>query len=209
MIVERLLNISGEDSLTIDRKYLPPVTLKLSVRLVVCSNELPQFNDASGALAHRMIVLRMARTFLGQEDLGLLDRLKAELPGILRWSAEGWAKLRDRGHFDPPETSGDSIREMREIGSPVQAFVGECCILGADESISRPALYKAYADWSKARGSESVENESVFGRNLKAVCSELKASQKTMAGRKIRVHVGIGLRPDLQTQEIANGSDCH
>lgn len=54
IVVERLLSISGEDAITIDRKNLPLVTCKLPTRLMIISNELPRVNDTSGALVPRL-----------------------------------------------------------------------------------------------------------------------------------------------------------
>ena len=50
VVVERLLSISGEDSLTIDRKYKEPWTGRLPTRFLVLTNELPKLTDSSGAL---------------------------------------------------------------------------------------------------------------------------------------------------------------
>jgi putative DNA primase/helicase len=104
VVVERLLSISGEDAQTVDRKYAEPVTCKLPCRLMIFSNELPRLVDASGALAGRMILLRLVRSFYGSEDPGLTERLLAERPGILLWAIEGWRRLRERGHFLQPES---------------------------------------------------------------------------------------------------------
>ena len=41
VVVERLLSISGEDTLTVNRKYRDQWTGKLPARLMLCSNELP------------------------------------------------------------------------------------------------------------------------------------------------------------------------
>ena len=43
IVVERLLTLSGEDSLTIDRKYREPWTGRLPARLVLMTNELPRW----------------------------------------------------------------------------------------------------------------------------------------------------------------------
>jgi putative DNA primase/helicase len=59
IIAERLLSISGEDSLTIDRKYRDPWTGRLSARFLILSNELPRLADVSGALASRFVLLTM------------------------------------------------------------------------------------------------------------------------------------------------------
>ena len=45
VVVERLLSISGEDALTINRKYQVQWTGKLPTRLHVLSNELPKLGD--------------------------------------------------------------------------------------------------------------------------------------------------------------------
>ena len=47
-VVERLLSITGEDMLTVDRKFRDPWSGKLPTRFVVLSNELPRFKDSSG-----------------------------------------------------------------------------------------------------------------------------------------------------------------
>ena len=88
-VVERLLCISGEDTLTVDRKHTTSVTMKLPTRFMFLTNEFPRLNDASGALAGRFVILRLTQSFYGKEDTGLTDRLLNELPGILNWAIEG------------------------------------------------------------------------------------------------------------------------
>jgi putative DNA primase/helicase len=66
VVVERLLCISGEDTLTVDRKFLGSVTMKLPTRFIFLTNELPRMNDASGALAGRFVILRLTKSFYGR-----------------------------------------------------------------------------------------------------------------------------------------------
>jgi putative DNA primase/helicase len=93
VIAERLLAISGEDALTIDRKFRAAWTGRLQTRFVVLTNELPRLADASGAIASLFIVLALTASFYGREDHGLTDRLSTELPGILNWAIAGWGRL--------------------------------------------------------------------------------------------------------------------
>lgn len=79
-VVERLLCISGEDTVTVDRKHMISTTLKLKTRSYFLSNELPRFQDSSGALPGRFEILAMTQSFYGKEDIGLTDRLLVELP---------------------------------------------------------------------------------------------------------------------------------
>ena len=102
-IVERLLSISGEDALTVDRKILESITCKLKTRIMLLTNELPRLLDSSGAFASRLIVLQLRESFYGREDHELIDKLLAELPGILVWAIEGWYRLHQRRRFLQPD----------------------------------------------------------------------------------------------------------
>lgn len=65
--VEELLKISGEDVVSIDRKFRSAWRGTLSARFVLLSNEMPRFSDSSGALANRLIPLTTKQSFLGRE----------------------------------------------------------------------------------------------------------------------------------------------
>ena len=130
-VVERLLCISEEDALTIDRKHMTSVTMKLPTRFTFLTNELPRFTDSSGALAGRFLILQMNRSFYGQEDPNLSARLLDEIPGILHWAIDGWKRLRKRGHFVQPSSVEEAIQELEDLSSPVGAFVREKCMFGS------------------------------------------------------------------------------
>ncbi len=134
---------SAVSTLTVDRKHLPSVTMRLPVRFMFLTNELPRLSDASGALAGRFVVLTLGKTFYGREDIGLTDRLLRELPGILLWALEGWLRLRQRGRFVQPSSMEDAIRNMEDLSSPVGAFVRERCDVGAGLRVWVDDLYNA------------------------------------------------------------------
>ena len=68
-----------------------------------------------------MLVMRVS--FYGREDLSLKEKLRPELAGILNWALDGLDCLRDRGHFELPSSSLESIRQLEDLGSPVSAFL--------------------------------------------------------------------------------------
>lgn len=88
-VVERLLTISGEDTIDIDRKYREVWTGKLPTRLVILSNELPHFGDSSGVIARRFVLLNMTVSWLGRKtppsSTGSLPRCPASSTG--HWKA--------------------------------------------------------------------------------------------------------------------------
>jgi putative DNA primase/helicase len=194
-VAERLLSISGEDAQTIDRKFLPPVTVKLAARFMLLTNELPKLNDSSGALPGRMILLQLARSWYGKEDTTLTDRLLAELPGILLWAIAGWQRLRDRGHFLQPDAGKAMVRELADLASPVGAFVRERCVVGPGCQVERSALFGAWQRWCQEQGRDHAGDSATFGRNLRAAVPSLgNAQPRTDAGERVRVYEGIRLK---------------
>jgi putative DNA primase/helicase len=195
-VAERLLTITGEGLIDVDRKHLPAVPgAKLGTRFVVISNELPKFGDASGALVGRMIVLRFTRSFFGHEDHGLKDRLMEELPGIMLWAIEGWKTLRTRGRFVQPARGQEMVDELHDLSSPVGAFVREKCITGPGLSVGIAELFEEWKRWCEAAGKQQAGTVNGFGRDLRAVISELEVKQpRGDDGRQVRRYYGVALR---------------
>src|SRR5262249_60214323 len=57
VITERLLSISGEDALSIPRKFLPDWNGKLPTRFTLMTNEMPPIQGSSSRLASRFFIL--------------------------------------------------------------------------------------------------------------------------------------------------------
>ncbi len=181
-VVERLLCVSGEDALTIDRKHKAPVTMKLSTRFMFMTNELPRFGDASNALTGRFLILRMTKSFYGQEDKGLTEKLLAELPGILNWAIDGWKRLRARGYFVQPPAAEEAIRELEDLASPVGAFVRDKCDLVPGARTYVDTIYAAYKAYIEGEGWHTPATKAVFGRDLVAVAPSLKRRRNKSFG---------------------------
>ncbi len=192
-ITERLLSISGEDGITIDRKFLPGWTGRLPTRFLILTNELPRLADASGALASRFIVLTLQQSFYGKEDLGLTERLLAELPGIFNWCIEGWQRLQERGYFQPPASSKDAIDELYDLGSPVGAFIRECCNVGPGRTVECGVLFGRWKEWCSEQGRSRPGTLQTFGRDLRAAVPGLKTAQVRTKKGRTRYYEGIGL----------------
>jgi putative DNA primase/helicase len=194
IVIERLLSISGEDAQTIDRKYLDPVTEKLATRLVIMTNELPKLQDASGALAGRMILLPLTESFYGREDPSLTDKLLMELPSILLWAVAGWKQLRDRGHFVQPAAGLQLLRELEDLTSLIGAFVRECCDVRPDAKIPVQELFTAWGVWCVKKGRKDGGLEQQFGRDLRTVVPKLIVRQPRGEEGRQRVYEGVTIK---------------
>jgi putative DNA primase/helicase len=194
MILERILAITGEDALTIDRKNREPLTTKLPTRLMLISNELPKLSDASCALVSRMIVLKTDKSWLGSEDKTLENRLLTELPGILLWAIEGLKRLRQDGRFAQPSTGQDALDQMAELSSPIMSFVNQCCNLDPSKQVTKRDLYKSWKLWCEEHG-YAVTNEATMGKHLLAAFPQIQTTRSSQ-GDRFWMYKGIEVRPD-------------
>jgi putative DNA primase/helicase len=192
-VLERLLAISGEDALDIDRKNRQQVTMKLPTRFMILTNELPKIVDASGALASRFVPLRLTQSWFDKEKPRLIESLRLELPGILNWAVDGLKRLKARGHFVRPAAAAEDLAELSELSSPIRAFVNEECVLGSAERVVKGDLYGAWKQWAEEHG-YSVGNEGVFGRNLRAAFTEITTSGREGSGSRSWLYGGIALK---------------
>ncbi|MGK3106256.1 phage/plasmid primase, P4 family [Streptomyces sp. WAC05858] len=193
-VVERLLTISGDDTIDVDRKYREQWTGKLPSRLMILSNELPHFGDSSGVIANRFVLLSMRLSWLGKEDPTLTDRLTAEMPGILNWALEGLARLQRTGRLTEPVSSREAVTTMRDTASPTSAFVRERCTTGPTCSVPVDALWTIWRDWAEDNGVRPGTKQ-VLGRNLLSVVPQLHRTRpRDPYGRQVATYSGITLK---------------
>jgi putative DNA primase/helicase len=192
--VERLLSISGEDLITINRKYREQWTGKLPTRFVICSNELPRLADAAAAIAGRFVTLQLERSWLGREDLTLERELEAEMAGILNWALAGLRALDAQGAFTRPTSTDEAYTTLQDLASPVTAFIRDACVTGAEHEIAVDDLWRAWREWAEDNG-VTRDTKAGLGRNLRAAIPSLRRGHR--GGRdehRIPVYKGISLR---------------
>jgi putative DNA primase/helicase len=197
-VVERLLSVSGEDTLTVNRKYREQWTGKLPSRIMLCSNELPQLGDASAAIVGRFETLLLTESWLGKEDRELELALREELPGILNWSLAGLDRLvRQQGRFTKTPGASEVLVALQDLASPVGAFVRDRCVRQANHEVAVDILYNAWKTWSEDNG-HARRTKQVFGRDLRAVVPGLRVTRVGGhdSAQRARAYQGIGLRDE-------------
>ncbi|MEU3514165.1 phage/plasmid primase, P4 family [Streptomyces sp. NPDC006654] len=192
-VIERLLTISGEDTIDIDRKYREAWTGRLPTRLMILSNELPHFGDASGVIARRFVVLNMTVSWLGKEDTTLTDRLAAEMPGILNWSLDGLARLQRTGRITEPKCSREAVTTMQDTASPTSAFIRERCTTGPTASVPVDTLWNVWREWAEDNNVRPGTKQ-IFGRNLLSVVPQLTLTRPRDGESRVRTYTGLALR---------------
>ena len=82
---------------------------------------------------------------------------------------------------------------MRDLASPVAAFVRAQCETGAGKVITVDAIYSAFKAWCDDNGHKKPTKQT-FGRNLRAACPQIKIERPRDGEDRVRTYVGIALR---------------
>jgi len=194
LVLERLLSISGEDSILIDRKFGAPASCRLTTRLMITANEVPRFTDASDALSSRYVMLSIQTHFFGREDPMLRYRFYEELPGILQWAILGWESLMQRGKFVVPARSASIIEDTEELANPVGAFYDECVMDTPGAEVLLETFFDAWKKWCKDNGRDYPGTVQNFVRDLRTSNPRVKTIRKSYCGRRTRFVQDIALR---------------
>ena len=169
IIAENLKRITGEDAIPIPQKYHRDWEGILHTRVIVFSNEMLHFQDASGALPARFVAIIMRESFEeDRQDKMLTDKLLAERPGIFNLALDALDNLRARGwEFIQPKTGEGMLEELKDLSAVVRVFVKDRCELGASFEILEGKLYFSYRGWCGLHG-HFPTNEETFSTKLRA-----------------------------------------
>jgi putative DNA primase/helicase len=206
VIAERLLAISGEDSVDIQRKYKSNVTsMKLPVRFMLFANHMPTLNDTSSAIVPRCIILETQRSFVGREDTTLTEKLLEELPGILNWAIAGRESYlcSPTRKIQQPESGKSALVQWNRETSPVASFIDDCCIVAANGSVEVNTLFAAWNEWRADYDIGAASDIRRFSKLVHDVNPAFKTSRPRVNGERCRVIMNLALRKVRKSDELS------
>lgn len=189
---EVLLNISSNDSVTINPKHKDEISVRLDTRLIMSCNEFPAFMDGADALSNRMMPLVFNKSFAGKEDPNLSRKLIREIAGIFNWAVKGLLHLAADGKFIVPVTSMDKQDEMKERQNPVGYFVTHFLAKAKEEArVSKNEMYDAYVSFAHAAGHKLILDKRWFGRALKDNAEWIKDGRLKVNEGRDKCYLGV------------------
>ena len=201
--LETLLNIVGNDCVNTEQKFKDVVVdTRLHCRFTIASNEMPDFSDHSGAFKRRLLLLEYRRSFEGREDRSLPGKFQEERDGIAVWALEGLRRLRSQGQFTIPASMEAVLTDWHHTASPVPAFVEECIVVAAGESLGKRELFEAFTQWTTENGLAPGAYKYFTKRVLDRLPGTVKATSEMRMGRKVSVYDGITLVPWAMKQYL-------
>ena len=166
-VVGAIKAITGGGEVEVNRKHIKNVSLRLPGKIVMQGNSPFTLADNSGALMARYIPLRLTKSFVGREDLSLPAKLKSEYPGIFLWCLEGLRSLYEAGRFTLCESTESELEQTRDLATPLQTFIEDCCAVDATQAVHCKSLYRIFEQWLAEEDAPLTWNDKQFGIELR------------------------------------------
>lgn len=189
---EVLLNISGNDFVSVNPKNKDEVSMRLPSRLVMSANEQPRFADGMDALANRYLILPFNKSFAGKEDPRLAEKLMEEMPGIFNRALKGLIDLGATGYFVEPKASQPKREESMMLQNPEAYFSKKFLIHTSDKEV-RVAIkdvYDAYCTFCHEIDKRPVDKK-WFGRRLSEVVDDLRVGRMKKEEGRDKAYMGV------------------
>jgi len=195
VMLDRLLRISGDDLVEVNRKYKDPLpNVKMKIRFLIVSNELPNFRDPAMANVARYRIIKAKRVIPEEDrDPKLSKKITAsELPGLLNLALEGRRRLYARGRFLQPSSAKDLIEMSENIANPKKAFIEERYDLVPNHHERKDDVFECWKEWAMDQNLQ-VGSKEYFSRDLLAAFPNEIEKSRPKDG-KYRIHTFKGIQ---------------
>lgn len=169
--IDLLKSLTSGDVVSARALYGAPFNLRPTTALWIGSNSLPRVADFK-AIKRRVALIEFTREIpVERQDRHLIEKLKAELPGILNMILDAFAAVLKRGGiFTEPDTTKEVFELWEESSDDLTGFINECCVLGDEYRVSSGELYEAYVAWAKRGNVQFPIPANRLAMKLKEVC---------------------------------------
>lgn len=149
-------DLVGEDKIKARRMHQDFWEFTPTHKLFICGNHKPVITGTDHGIWRRIRLVPWNVTIPPEEkDRGLLDKLRAELSGILAWAVRGCLAWQRDGLGEPSEV-GEATEAYREESNPLAEFLASRCTFEPGAKMSRRALRAAYEVWARENGAEPI-----------------------------------------------------
>ena len=161
-------------------------------KLVLMTNHLPVIGETTHAAWRRLRLVPFAVTIPdNKQDRHLIDKLKADWPGILAWAVRGCLEWQKAG-LQTPEAVQNVTNTYREDSNPLADFVAECCLLTPNATVSRSDIFDAYQKWAERNHDRNPLERTALFERLRGL-SGVSDDRRRQGGKPTRGFSGIGL----------------
>ena len=128
-------------------------------KLVIRGNHKPVLTGTDEGIWRRLRLVPFAVTIPpDQQDRQLVQNMRAELPGILRWAVHGCLEWQQDG-LKPPAIITDAVLQYREESDTLGHFISERCQERKLGQITSSAFFSAYKSYAEEAGERWIPSK--------------------------------------------------
>lgn len=132
---------------------------------IIATNHRPVVRGNDYGIWRRLRLIPFNVTITPErQDKRLTEKLRAELPGILRWLVEGCLEWQRGGLREPPVVLA-ATESYRVESDTITTWLDECCEMHPDADRKAGEAYHAYSDWCKDNNEIPLSNRR-FGEKI-------------------------------------------
>jgi putative DNA primase/helicase len=187
--------LTGGDPITARFLFAEYFTYVPTFKLFLACNHKPVIRGTDHAIWRRIHLVPFTVTIpADQQDKNLLDKLKAELPGILAWAVQGSVLWQQQG-LAPPRAVTEQTKEYRNEMDVLGAFLDECCMVVPQGRVVNGTLYARFKQWADTN-EEWVMPQKMFALRLKerGFVSFKGHASRGWQGLELREQAGPGVQ---------------
>ncbi|MBN2455748.1 MAG: hypothetical protein JXB29_04290 [Sedimentisphaerales bacterium] len=194
-----LKSYTSADRMTFQRKYKEPIHTHPTAKVMISTNQLPQFTDKSIGIWRRMLFVPFEKKYPeDKQNHNLIDQLSMELPGIFNWAFEGLKKLRQAGNFTRPTKCRQAVEQYRMDVNPARAFLQQNYVASLQyEGLPCQEVYRSYTHFCERNGFRPMNNTN-FGKEVKRVLPAVKKEQKRFGRGRTTFYLGLAVKEDSE-----------
>jgi P4 family phage/plasmid primase-like protien len=182
----------GGGQVVASHKGYDEYSFQCNARFIFACNDMPVFKDKSVGLEDRLVFIPFSRYIREEDrDTRIVEKLLAELPGILNWAIDG-AKTIFKERRLPTYEATNRIKETyKEETDPLYAWVKENIAFENDESLFETIeyIYTKYQYSSTTAGNKPYSKIN-FSRRLKKMM-KAKCEEMGLIDPYSKLHGGI------------------
>lgn len=119
-------------------------------------NHKPEIRGTDNAIWRRIRLIPFTEVIpKDEQDRGLMEKLRSELPGILAWAVRGCLDWQREG-LEAPDQVRQATGQYRSEMDVLRNFLEECCELGEGYKDLASDVSEVYQEWAKKNGEERI-----------------------------------------------------
>ena len=173
-----LKSLASGDTISGNYKFHDTRSFTPRCKLIMTSNRMVRVSDDSYGLRRKLMFIRFAHDFTGNEDTHLTEKLKAELPGIFNKMCRAYKALLEREKelgnraIRPCIDQEEFMSEFTQTVSPVAAFWAERKEEYIGREVKKATIFDDFKEYCERNGRFAGAENSFYRSLLRVACDD-------------------------------------